>query len=225
MGGPAALVAALLVACAGGGAGPGASGEWRPSEPLTVVVLPVVPVGPGQFLGGYTRTETYALRVLYAPRLERLRQSPTGPTLQAARRGLAEALRDRGYRVPPPHNTDPILRHYLRESWEKPLPELAELGRALDADAFLFAWSDQFERMEAVAGIQRSRFSLALHLVDARSGERLWVHEERRNSSYSVGDSDREYVTFVEEAARRMVSGIPSPARTADGERSESEAP
>lgn len=177
----------------------------------------MVPVGPARFLEGYTRTEAYALRILYAPRLERLRRSGTGETLAAARRGLSEALRDRGYIVPPAERTDPVLRYYLEETWETPPPSIPELGRALEADAFLFAWTDQYERMKAVAGIQRSRFSLALHLVEAESGERLWVHEERRNSSYRVGDSDRDYVTFVEEAARRMAAAIPSPPGTGGG--------
>lgn len=190
--------------------------ELGPSP--TVAVLPVLPISEDQFTSGYARTEAYLLRVLYAPRLVDLRtSSSTGAVLAAAREGLSRSLQDRGFQVLPTSEVDPRLGLLLRQGEDVEPPPVEAVGRALDADLLLFAWTDQYEGNRGLTGIQRSRFSLAVHLVDARSGERLWVHQERRTSGYEVGESMEAYVQFVEGASHKVAVGVPSP-RPAPGE-------
>jgi len=172
----------------------------------------VLPVSERAFLGGYTRTEGYVLRVLYADRIVELRHDGlTGPVLAAAREGLGISLEDRGFEVIPPDLIDPTLRGMLARRQDQEPPAVQEVADALGADLLLFAWTDQYEQNRGLTGIQRAHFSLALHLVDPKTGKRLWVKEDRRTSGYEVGESFGDYVEFVKSAARQAASGTPRP--------------
>lgn len=133
-----------------------------------------------------------------------------GPDL--VRRAVAQAVAARGFEGPDAAAVDEALAGLgVTDGGQLRGLDPARLGAALGAPALLFGTLEEFT-YQNVGFVRRRAVRVALRLVDAPSGERLWeaVGEEARGRwAFGKDEAGRSFVDGVVEQAVETALGVP----------------
>lgn len=133
-----------------------------------------------------------------------------GPAL--ARRAVSEAVAARGFDGPDAAAVDAALEGLgVTDGGQLRALDPSRLGAAVGSRGLLFGTLEEFT-YQNVGFVRRRAVRVALRLVDAESGERLWesVGEESRGRlAFGQKEAGRSFVDGVVEQAVETALGVP----------------